>query len=421
MIMCKRLFYQVILIHFFAVTACTTSQKPEGTLETVLVFSPGQENEIRAALIDIKDNTEIVLKQGIYKFDKISLQGPVNKVIFRGEDPENTIIDFSGQSSGGEGMRVDNVTDFEIRDIQLRESVGDLLKVKDGKNVRFINVHTIWSGEPDTDNGGYGVYPVLCENVVVDGCYVRGASDAGIYVGQTIGAVIKNNRAEFCVAGIEVENTIDAVVHDNEASNNTGGILVFDHPGLKYDGKNIRVYRNHVHDNNYRNFAPAANSATGVGNLPPGTGIMVLRTSDVQVFENEIHNNNTMSVGILSYLTVDPNILQNNPEFHPIPYNVTLKNNKITKSSQFPITVAGHALAQNLVGMHQTLTSMGVLGPDQGMPHILYDGIALDPGENPNGLCIDEADEITFINLDMANEHANLHFDKSLYSCASKL
>lgn len=415
--MIRYLFHRAILICLILITGCTTSQKPEGTLGTVLVFSPGQENDIRAALIDIKGDTEIVLKEGIYRFDKISLQGPVNKVIFRGAHPEKTIIDFSGQTSGGEGMRVDNVTDFEIRDIQLRESVGDLLKVKDGKDVRFINVHTVWLGEPDTDNGGYGIYPVLCENVLIDGCYVRGASDAGIYVGQSINAVIKNSKAEFCVAGIEVENTINAEVYDNEASNNAGGILVFDHPGLKHDGRNVSVYRNHVHDNNYRNFAPAANSATGVGNLPPGTGVMVLRTSNVQVYENEIHHNNTMSVGVLSYLTVDPDILQNNPEFDPFPRDITLRNNKITKAKTFPRTVEGHTLAQNIVNIHQMLTASGILSPEQGMPHILYDGIATSPGVNPNRLCIDETDEITFINLDFANDHTNIHFDKSLYTC----
>ena len=415
--MIRYLYYQVFFLGLILMTGCSTSHKPEGTLGNVLVFSPGQENDIRAALIDIKDDTEIVLKEGIYKFDKISLQGPVNKVIFRGKHPEKTIIDFSGQSTGGEGMRVDNVTDFEIRDIQLRESVGDLLKVKDGKDVRFINVHTVWSGEPDTANGGYGIYPVLCENVLIDSCYVRGASDAGVYVGQSINAVIRNSKAEFCVAGIEVENTINAEVYDNEASNNTGGILVFDHPGLKHDGRNISVYRNHIHDNNYRNFAPAANSATGVGNLPPGTGVMVLRTSNVQVYENEIHNNNTMSVGVLSYLTVDPGILQNNPEFAPIPHNITLRNNKITKSNTFPGTVEGHTLAQNIVNIHQMLTASGLLSPEQGMPHILYDGITTGPGANPNGLCIDETDEITFINMDLGNDHANIHFDKSLYAC----
>ena len=409
-------FYRVVLLLLIAMTACSPS-RTEGSLETVLVFSPGQEQAIRTALINIEDDTEIVLKAGIYHFDKLSIQGPVNKVIFRGEHPERTIIDFSGQSSGGEGMRVDNLTDFEIRDIQLRESAGDLLKVKDGKDIRFINVHTVWSGEPDIDNGGYGIYPVLCENVLIDGCYARGASDAGVYVGQTINAVIKNTRVELCVAGIEVENTINAEVYDNEASNNTGGILVFDHPGLKYDGGDIRVYRNHVHDNNYRNFAPAANSATGVGNVPPGTGIMILRTSNVQVYENEIHNNNTMSVGVISYITLDPAILKNNPDFNPIPYDVALRNNKITKANTFPGTVEGHSLAQALVDIHQNLTAAGALPPGHGLPHVLYDGVSLNAGKNPNRLCIDEGDEITFVNLDLANDFANIHFDKSLYTC----
>lgn len=81
-------------------TACSPSQKPEGTLDTVLAFEPGQEDAIRTALINITDGTEIVLQEGVYHFDKLSIQGPVNQVIFRGRHPEKTIIDFSGQSSG---------------------------------------------------------------------------------------------------------------------------------------------------------------------------------------------------------------------------------------------------------------------------------------------------------------------------------
>ena len=54
-----------------------------------------------------------------------------------------------------------------------------------------------------------------------------GASDAGIYVGQSANVVVRRNRAEWNVAGIEIENTVDAHVYENVATNNTGGILVF--------------------------------------------------------------------------------------------------------------------------------------------------------------------------------------------------
>ncbi|MEL6250946.1 MAG: parallel beta-helix domain-containing protein [Bacteroidota bacterium] len=400
--------------------ACSgTAQKADSKFAHQLSFGPGEEDAIRTALISLKDNTEITLKAGTYSFEKLSIQGKLKNISIKGAGPEQTIIDFAGQESGGEGMRVDDVYDFEIADLQLKESAGDLLKVKDSEKVRFINVHTVWAGEPEITNGGYGIYPVLCKDVLIDGCYARGASDAGIYVGQTLGAVVRNSKVEYCVAGIEIENTQDAEVYGNVANNNTGGLLVFDHPGLKYHGKNIKVYDNHVFSNNYRNFAPAANSATGVGNLPPGTGIMVLRTSDVEVYNNKLEDNNTMSVGILSYISVDPNIMKNAPDFDPIPRNIYFHNNQISKQDEFPEAVKEHELASILVGLHGELKKSGMYEAAS-LPHILYDGISLAEGDNPNNICIQEAEGTGFLNMDMGNQSQNLSFDPAPFNCDGK-
>ena len=65
---------------------------------------------------------------------------------------------------------------------------------------------------PSEDNGAYGLYPVQCENVLVEESIVRGASDAGIYVGQSQSVIVRNNVAAKNVAGIEVENSYDVDV-----------------------------------------------------------------------------------------------------------------------------------------------------------------------------------------------------------------
>ena len=58
-------------------------------------------------------------------------------------------------------------------------------------------------------------------NVLVEDTITRGASDAGLYVGQSREVIAGRNLAEFNVAGIEIENTIHADVYDNVATNNT--------------------------------------------------------------------------------------------------------------------------------------------------------------------------------------------------------
>ena len=400
----------------FSLISCSNSTEQITENSNQFRFTPGQEDDIRKTLITLKDNAEIYLTAGTYSFEKLSILGQLENITVKGDGPDKTIIDFSQQGEGGEGMRVENVTNFTIKDLQLKESAGDLLKVKECEGVQFINVHTIWEGEPEITNGGYGIYPVLCKDVLIDNCYARGASDAGIYVGQTINATVKNTKAEYNVAGIEIENTQNAKVFNCEATNNTGGLLVFDHPGLKYDGSDIKVYDNKVHNNNYKNFAPAANSATGVGNVPPGTGIMILRTSNVEVYNNEIRDNNTMSVGILSYVTADPKIIENNPGFDPIPKNIYLHDNKISKQDAFPEAVKDHELAQQIVQLHEKLVELG-LQQQASIQDILYDGVVMGEGQNPHKICIKEAESTSFINMDVGNNFAQPNFDISPFNC----
>ena len=66
-----------------------------------------------------------------------------------------------------------------------------------------------------------------CDNVLIENCTAIGASDAGIYVGQSNRIIVRNSIAHQNVAGIEIENSLNADVFDNVATGNTGGILVF--------------------------------------------------------------------------------------------------------------------------------------------------------------------------------------------------
>lgn len=86
----------------------------------------------------------------------------------------------------------------------IRDSKGDLLKINNSQDVVISNLHSIWSSA-DSTSGGYGIYPVLCKNVLVENCYAEGASDAGIYVGQTKGVIVRKCKATKNVAGCEIK------------------------------------------------------------------------------------------------------------------------------------------------------------------------------------------------------------------------
>ena len=43
----------------------------------------------------------------------------------------------------------------------IEDAAGDNLKISESKNVTIRNVRTAWTGTISTQNGAYGIYPVL--------------------------------------------------------------------------------------------------------------------------------------------------------------------------------------------------------------------------------------------------------------------
>ncbi|MEO8114025.1 MAG: parallel beta-helix domain-containing protein, partial [Phenylobacterium sp.] len=195
---------------------------------------PDAQERLQTALLDAKSGDVVRLAAGRYELtDGLSLD--VDGVTIRGAGPAATVLSFKGQKSSGEGLLItsDRAT---VRDLALEDTRGDGIKAKGSDQISFINVRVEWTGGPKETNGAYGVYPVSSTNVLIDRVVVRGASDAGIYVGQSKTIVLKRSLAEFNVAGIEIENSMNADVFDNVATHNAGGILVFDLPGLPQMG-----------------------------------------------------------------------------------------------------------------------------------------------------------------------------------------
>ena len=204
-------------------------------------------------LLDAKSGDVIDIPAGTYAFDR-SLNLRVDGVTLRGAGKDKTILSFMGQKAGAEGLLV-NAGTFTIENLAIEDSKGDGLKVNEGENIVIRGVRVEWTRGPHVDNGAYGLYPVQTKNVLIEDCVVIGASDAGVYVGQSDNIIVRRNRVENNVAGIEIENSKNADVYGNVATHNTGGILVFDMPNLPRRGHSTRVFRNQVIDNNTDNFA----------------------------------------------------------------------------------------------------------------------------------------------------------------------
>ena len=312
------------------------------------------QEEIQEALIDLEPGDVLTLEPGEYFFeDGISLD--VDDVIFEGSGIDDTILNFGGQVSGAQGLLVtsDGVT---LRDFAVLDAKGDAIKVIGADGINMIRLRTEWTGGPKETNGAYGFYPVESKDVLIDGCVAIGASDAGIYVGQSQNIIVKNSVAQYNVAGIEIENSYYADVFDNLASHNTGGILVFDLPDLpQQGGHHVRVFRNKAINNDTDNFAPEGNI---VGEVPRGTGIIIQANSDVEVFDNDIYGNGTVNLSIVTYgyETKDEN-------YNPHPKSIQIHNNRFGDGGFDPDVGTGE-LAAILFELS-----------DGDMPDIFWDGI----------------------------------------------
>ena len=315
---------------------------------------PNEHERIQEAMILMQEGDILTIKSGYYSFeDGLSLD--ISRVTIRGEGMDKTVLDFKNQKSGAQGLLVTS-NKVTLENFSILNAKGDALKVIGSKGISMINLKTEWTGGPKSTNGAYGFYPVESEDVLIDGCVAIGASDAGIYVGQSKNIIVRNSVAQYNVAGIEIENSYYADVYDNLASHNTAGILVFDLPDLpQQGGHHIRVFDNQAIDNDTDNFAPEGNI---VGEVPRGTGIIVMANSDVEIFNNIMSGNGTVNLSIVSYSdeTDDEN-------YYPHPKRIQVHNNTYGPSGFDPDLETGD-LAKALYEI-----SAG------DMPDIFWDGV----------------------------------------------
>ena len=75
-----------------------------------------------------------------FKFDNLSIV-QLKHILLKGEGYDKTILDFSLQSQGGEGIRVTDLKGFTIADMTIRDSKGDLIKISKSRDVVITNLH----------------------------------------------------------------------------------------------------------------------------------------------------------------------------------------------------------------------------------------------------------------------------------------
>jgi parallel beta-helix repeat protein len=380
----------------------------------VVLSSTAKESDIAAAFASVQNGDTIVFPPGTFSFSNLLALGTADNVSVVGSGADKTVLDFHGQKAGEESLFAQSVSNLRYEGFTIQDSPGNGIKTLSVTGITFRSLVVTWTAMDKTD-GAYGLYPVQSQNVLIEHCTVSGASDSGIYVGQSQDIVVRNNEVFANVGGIEIENSFRADVHDNQAHDNTAGILVFDLPGLQQEGgHSIRVYSNTIATNNKGNFAAMGDI---VGLVPAGTGFFVMANHDVEIFQNTFTDNKTGSAGIVSYAVAqmpftDPNYVQ-------YPSRVYLHDNTYTGGGTQPDLTSQIGLL--------LLTGLSAF-PGGRVPDVFYDGI-VDPnapaGPNPMTICLKEASTSTVCNghLDQLNmSNSNLAMitvcDPAPYACS---
>jgi parallel beta-helix repeat protein len=349
---------------------CTQVPIPESNPRAVDVIridaGPDAAKQAQAALINAKPGQIIEFAPGRFDFGS-TLSLDVSRITLRGQGADKTMLAFKNQGAGtgAEGLLITSKQDVTLQDLAVEDARGDGVKVQGTQRLVLRNVRVEWTGGPKETNGGYGLYPVLCSDVLIENCRVEGASDAGIYVGQSQNIVVRRNTVQKNVAGIEIENSTRADVYDNLATDNSGGILIFTMPDLPTkEGRHCRVFQNRVLANNHDNFAPKGNI---VATVPPGTGVMIMANRQVEVFDNKIAQNQTSGLSVVSYLLTEKPITDD--KYDPFCEAIDVHDNDFSANGAKPSGPLGEMLAK-------------ALGTP--LPDILYDGIK-DPKKQSSG------------------------------------
>lgn len=399
--MTRRLARAAIAAPFLAVLAACGG--PEG--RDVSDFDRDYQHVLMDALLDAQPGDVIEIPAGRYLIER-GLSLTVDGVTLRGAGAEATILSFAEQRQGAEGLLVSGADDFTLEALAIEDTIGDAVKITDGTNIVIRGVRVEWTNGPSTDNGAYGLYPVQTRNVLIENSIAIGASDAGIYVGQSDQIIVRNNRAEYNVAGIEIENSNNADVYGNIATNNTGGILVFNMPNLPRPGAGTRVFENVVHENNTANFGHAG---TPVASVPAGTGILINSNDDVEIFRNDLRDNRTGHVIISSLHTAGFSELGVSEDFDAYPERIHVHSNVYEGGGGNPD------------GLDLQALRIAMFGPTGRFPAVIWDGhvdeAKLVDGALPEDLrlCVTDAQ---VLNVDAPGGFSSPSVEADAFACS---
>jgi parallel beta-helix repeat protein len=309
----------VTLATTLALTACSRPSTSDGNgtagrVNNGACIKPdaNARNNILTAIFEASAGDTVLLCEGKFDMPTGLLINSKPGLTLKGAGMKKTFLNFA-KSDSAEGINASYSDGLILQDFTVEDTPGNGIRIFRSNFITMRGVRARWhdlAGRDETDPGytprsdvgAYALYPVETRHILMENCEAHGASDAGVYVGQSSDIIVRNCLATYNVAGYEFENTYRAIFENNVATKNTGGFLIFDLPDLRQYGEKNIVRNNKSFNNNTENFAPIGNI---VGLTPRGTGMLILASDQLEIYGNEIYDNDTIGIAMVNFGLVD--------------------------------------------------------------------------------------------------------------------
>lgn len=365
---------------------------------------PDATRDMVSAMIQLRPGDTLEFDCGFIELDHGLLIQATEDVTVKGCGRDATVLSFRN-SDNVTGLEALNVRGITVRDLTVADSPGDAFKLKGVKWGTLLNVRAYWSGGsepitasnyperlqvacteppmnegdptpdyvPSSASGRYGIYPVESENILVDNAESVGASDAGIYVGQTNTAIIRNSRAVYNVMGFEIENVQGGEYDNNLAECNTGGFLIYDLENITQYGDTSVMLNNLARNNNTYNFAHSGI----ISAVPRGTGFLTLGYDNIEIFNNRFEDHSTAAIIYASYELLDGKGKTSDKKLDPYTEGLHIHDNVLINSGYDlpPPNYEKVLLEGQVESVLPTLIGLkNITNPGKGA-HIVWDGL----------------------------------------------
>ncbi|MCK2148250.1 hypothetical protein MYE70_04160 [Marinobacter alexandrii] len=386
----------------------TTPGNPFSEGRTFFVEAgPNATRDMISAMIQLRPGDTLEFACGFIELEHGLLIQATEDVTVKGCGKDETVLSFR-DSDNVTGLEALNVRGITVRDLTIADSPGDAFKLKGVKWGTLLNVRAYWSGGgepvtasnyterlqvgctqppmnpgdptpdyvPSSASGRYGIYPVESENILVDNAESVGASDAGIYVGQTNTAIIRNSRAVYNVMGFEIENVQGGEYDNNLAECNTGGFLIYDLENITQYGDTSVMLNNLARNNNTYNFAHSGL----VSAVPRGTGFLTLGYDNIEIVNNTFEDHSTAAIIYASYELIDGKDKTTDKKLDPYTEGLHIHDNILRNSGYDlpPPNFEKVVLEGQVESVLPTLIGLkNITNPGKGA-HIVWDGLLDD-------------------------------------------